>query len=76
MYVVLSGDIFTAKDYGYYFELKDWSEPGKSTDILFIIIMVLVSIAVLGFIGLVIFCYVRRHYKYKQMIKVDDDDDE
>lgn len=74
IYPYIESDTFSTKSYGYYLEINGWSEPERSTDIWFIVIIVLICIAVIAFIALVVYLYIRRHLKYKEMIRVDDDE--
>ena len=74
LYFAISGSYwFNINSYGYFFELKDWTEPGPKLNVIFIVTMVLVSVGIIGFASLVIFCYCRRSYNYKKMMKAAEE---
>ena len=60
---------FNINSYGYFFEVKGWSEPLPKLDVVFIVVVVLVSFGIIAFSALVIFCYWKRRYNYKKMMK-------
>lgn len=64
---------FNINSYGFFFELKGWSEPQPKLNVIFIVVAVLVSAAIVAFAALVIFCYCRRSYNYKKMMKAAEE---
>mmetsp|Transcript_43319 Transcript_43319/g.50883 ORF Transcript_43319/g.50883 Transcript_43319/m.50883 type:complete len:185 (-) Transcript_43319:30-584(-) len=60
---------YTMDDYGFFFEVEGWTEPTTGINVVFIVVITLLSLALAAFAGLVIFCYCRRKYKMKQLLK-------
>ena len=63
---------FNLNSFGFFFEIEGYVEPLTKVDIWFILIAVGISLLFAGFLGLVIYCYARRWYKKKQLLKEAD----
>jgi hypothetical protein len=69
MYTEIPSSRYRTNSYGFFFELKDYEEPTKKTNLLRIIIIVLISLAWVAFLGFVTYCYIRKNKKKKRLLK-------
>jgi hypothetical protein len=69
MYPHSTSSRLSIKTYGFFFEVEGYNEPIKGLDIIFIVIVTMVSLAFVAFIGLVIFCYAKKYYDKKKLLK-------